>query len=431
MEDIRLRRPERSQVVMTMQSADDLVPPLHPVRTIWQVVQSLDLSQFHAPIKARTGQAGRNATDPALLIALWLYACTRGVGSARELAKRCTESKPYQWLCGGVSLNHHTLSDFRVEHAAALDGLFTQVIASLVDQGLVTVKRVSQDGTRVRASAGAGSFRRRQRLENLLQQAQRHVAEVKALLEDPAASAELSARKKAAKKRAARERQQRVEAALQQLPELEARQQELARKVSAKQKAEGRLKEPRVSTTDAETRVMKMADGGFRPAVNVQLAVDTASRAVVGVQVIGAGVDSGQIDPMRRQVEQRTGRKIQEYLVDGGYGTLKDVEDSAAQGLSLYVPPKPPRNRQQRGSEYEPRAGESEAVKQWRERMGSAAGKEVYKERGATVETVNADLKTYRGLGPLPVRGLLKAQCVALWCALAYNVLRFAGAWTS
>src|SRR5664279_1628707 len=172
---VRLRRPERRQVAMLIQCPDDLVGANHPVRMVMAVVERLDLSGFHEPIKARAGQAGRDATDPELLVALWLYACIRGIGSARELARRCEDSAAFRWLCGGVTVNHRLLSDFRTDHGAALDALFTEVIASLVDKDVVRVSRVSQDGVRVRLSAGASSFRREERLEKLLRQARQHV----------------------------------------------------------------------------------------------------------------------------------------------------------------------------------------------------------------------------------------------------------------
>ena len=155
---VRLRKPDRLQMGMMVCCPDDLVSRSHPVRRVAAFVQKVDLSGFCEPIKAREGNAGRDATDPALLVGLWLYGNIRGIGSARELARRCTEQGPFQWLCGGVGVNHHLLSDFRVEHGQALDELFTATIASLVDKGLVKVKRISQDGVRVRASAGAGEF---------------------------------------------------------------------------------------------------------------------------------------------------------------------------------------------------------------------------------------------------------------------------------
>jgi len=426
--DVRVRRPERKQMEMTVRCADDLIGPAHPARVVWAVVQTLELSGFYEPIKARAGVVGRDATDPHLLVSLWLYGTIRGVGSARKLAVLCTESDPYKWLCGGVSLNHHTLSDFRVGHAAALDELFTRVIASLVEKDLVKVYRISHDGTRVRACAGAGSFRRAGRLGKLLAEAEAHVAETKALLDDPEAGAGLSAKQKAARRRAARERRERVAAAIEQLPALRERQEKLKKKVSQKDRAAGKIKEPRASTTDSDARVMKMGDGGFRPAVNMQFAVDTESRGIVGVDVVSQGTDTALSEPMRQQVQERTGRKVNEQLMDGGYLKLAEIDRAADEGVTLYVPPKPPRNKEKRASEYDPCPSDSEAVAAWRARMGSEQGRAIYRQRAATVETVNADLKTHRGLIQLTVRGSTKSLCVGLWCALAYNVMHFAEA---
>jgi transposase len=422
---VRLRQPDRSQVEMIVQCPDDLIPQEHEARVIWKVCASQDLSEFCEPIKAREGVCGRDATSPTLLAALWLYAAVRGIGSARELARLCKESKPFQWLCAGVSLNHHTLSDFRVDHGAALDALFTRVLATLVEKGLVKVYRISQDGTRVRACAGASSYRRQERLQKLLEDAKQHVEELRKLLEDPERSSGLSAKKKAARRRAARERQQRIEQAIERLPALKQKQEKLAKRKSKKEKE--RLKEPRASTTDAEATVMKMANGGFNPAVNVQFATDPESRAIVGVDVSGEGNDHHLAEPMRQQVEERTGQKVHEQLVDGGYLVKEQIEQAASEGVTMYVPPKPPR-KQEPGSEYEAQRGESQVLADWRQRMGSETGQEIYKQRASTSETVNADLRTHRGLGPMPVRGLEKAKCVALWCALAYNVMHFAAA---
>ena len=430
--DVRLRRPDRSQFIMRMECNDELIPKEHQARVIWAVVGKLDLSAFREPIKARDGVCGRNMTDPALLIALWLYAATRGVGSARELARLCTESKPFQWLCGGVSLNYHTLSDFRVGHAKALDELFTQVLASLVDKGLVKVTRISQDGTRVRACAGAASFRTDERLDELLKQARAHVDELAALLDDPEKSAKLSARHKAAQRRAAKERVERIEAAVAQLPELKSKQQEAARKAGDGECGQKVKKsQPRVSTTDPDAHVMKMGDGGFRPAMNVQLATDTESRAIVGVEVSGAGSDKKLAEPMRDQVEQRTGQKVQEHLMDGGFLVLDEIDKAVEQGVTLFVPPPKPRDAEKIDQRYQAKSTDSQAQAAWRERMGTEAAKEIYGERASTVETVNADLKTYRGMGRFLVRGMGKVTCVALWSALAYNLLHFGVALSS
>ena len=409
---------------------DELVRPDHPVRTVAAVVATMDLLAFHASIQAVEGEPGRDATDPALLVSLWLYAAIRGEGSARRLAVLCEESRPFQWLCGGVTVNHHLLSDFRVTHGDALDALFTQCIAALVDKGLVKVKRISQDGVRVRAGAGAASFRREARLAELVEKARRHVAELSRQAQDPEYAAAVGARRRAARERAARERQERLEEALAALPDLKRRQEETARKAGqGKTGRRIRAKEPRASTTDAEARVMKMPNGGFNPAYNVQVAADTESRAIVGVEVTNEGSDAaGLSEPMRDQVQERSGRKVEEHLHDGGYLRTEDLEGAHAEDVALFVPPKPARTPERRGRELEPRPGDSEAVRTWKERMGSEEGKAIYKERASTSETVNADVRCHRGLGPLPVRGLKKVRCVVLWIALAYNVMHFGAA---
>jgi hypothetical protein len=232
------------------------------------------------------------------------------------------------------------------------------------------------------------------------------------LLDDPEKSAGLSAKRKAAKVRAARERTERVEQALTTVREL----QENRRKDR---------REPRVSTTDHEARVMKMPNGGFNPAMNVQFGVDTESRAIVAVDVTNAGSDAGLGTPIREQVEERTGLTVVEQLQDGGYLKVEEIEKAEIEGPVLYVPPKPSRNKAKRGSEYEPRPSDSQELKNWRGRMKTEAAQEIYKERASTVETVNADVKCRRGLVQLTVCGLVKTMCVALWSALAYNLMHF------
>jgi flagellar biosynthesis GTPase FlhF len=359
-----------------------------------------------------------------------LYACIGGIGWARELARRCQESAAFRWLCGGVGVNHRLLSDFRVDHGAALDELFTQVIASLVDQELVAVSRVSQDGVRVRVSAGAASFRREKRLQKLLAESKQHVEELRRQLENPETSAALTARQRAARRRAAEEKQQRLEQAIAQLPELKRKQAEAAEKAGQGKRGQKlREKEPRVSTRDAEARVLKMANGGFNPAYNVQLATATKGRAIVGVEVSNEGSDgAGLSEPMREQVEQRAGRAVEQHLLDGGYLRTQDIAHAQEQGVELFVPPKPARQACRRGRELEPKPGDSEAVRAWKRRMASAEGKEIYRQRAATSETVNADLRSYRGLTQFTVRGRAKVKCVALWCALAYNLMHFGAA---
>jgi transposase len=427
---VRLRRPERRQMELLPRCVDDLVSVTHPVRTIAGVVAKLDLSAFCEAIQAREGVAGRDATDPELLVSLWLYGCIRGIGSARELARRCVESLPFRWLCGGVSVNHRMLSDFRTDHGAALDGLFTQVIASLVDQDLVAVSRISQDGVRIRVSAGSGSFRREERLHQLLAESQKHVEELRRQVDEPEKLAAMAVRKRAAQRRAAEDRQKRLEQALAQLPELQQQQQERARRAGhGKSGQKIRDKELRVSTSDPEARVMKMPNGGFHPAYNVQLATDPNSRAILGVAVTNQGYDAaGLSEPMRQQVEWRSKRKVTQQLLDGGYLRNRDIERAHQQEVALFVPPKGARTAKNRGRELQLKARDSAALRAWKQRMASEEGQKIYQQRAATSETVNADLRCYRGLTQLTVRGSSKAYCVALWCALAYNLMHFATA---
>ena len=392
------------------------------MRRIAEVVEHLDVEGFCAPLKAREGVAGRDATDPKLLVALWLYACVRGIGSARELARQCEENVTFRWLCGGVSVNHRRLSDFRTDHGEALDALFTQVIASLVDQGVVKVSRISQDGVRVRVGAGARVFGGKRVCSNCWKKRSstwrscvNTCRRRKAALTGGSGGAGAGG----GNGRNACER-------LCATPELKQRQ---PRGSGRGGQEEDRRREPRVSTTDAEARVMKMPNGGFNPAANVQLAADTASRAIVGVEVSKEGSDAAGLSaPMRAQVEQRTGGTVEEHLLDGGYVRYDDIDQAQQQGVALFMAPKGARNPARRGHELDPKPGDSEAVKTWKQRMRSEEGKQIYKQRAATSETVNADLRTHRGLGRLSVRGLAKIRCVALGCALAYNIMHFAKA---
>lgn len=403
----RYETANRAQVELQPCDLEALLPPGHAARLVWRFVEGLDLTQLYAAIRAREGHAGRPAIDPKILVALWLYATIDGVGSARELDRLCYAHDAYRWLRGGVSVNYHTLSDFRVAHQAALNDLLTQSIAALLHRGVVTMARVAQDGTRVRGSAGAGSFRRRPTLEAALQQARKQVERTTRQAEGQAAS-----RDEAAQARAARERLARVEEALAQLPQVEA----LKRKQGAK------ASEPRVSTTDPDARVMKMADGGYRPAYNVQLATDVDGRAVVGVTVTNEGHDRTALEPMLAQLEQRTGRRPEAHLVDGGFVNKDAITAAADRGVAVYAPlfTRAGRTRDLAA----PVPGDSPAVQAWRTRMMTDEGQRLYKDRGSTAEWLNADVRTHRVLDRIPVRGLRKVQTWALWIALAHNLMR-------
>src|SRR3989449_5365599 len=406
----RIVTANRAQVQLRPLDLESLLAADHRARAIWTVVEQLDLSRFYAAIHARGSEPGRPAIDPKLLIAVWLYGTSEGVGSARELARLCEQHDAYRWLCGGVRVNHHTLSDFRVEHGAALDELLTQVLGVLLHQRLVKLERVTQDGMRVRASAGAASFRREATLRRCVEAAREQVAAVKEAGERPADPR--TARQQAAAARAAREREKRVTRALAELPAA----RDAKREDAAKAKA-------RVSMTDPDARGMKMADGGYRPAYNVQLATAGGGRGIVGVQGADAGAGLARLTPMRAAVEQRTGQQPREYLVDGGFVQLESIAAAAADGVTVYAPVrKPPR------ADIDPHVAkptDAPAVAAWRVRMGTEDAKTIYKDRAAVAETVNADLRAHRGLNRLPVRGLAKVQCIAVWAALTYNVLRW------
>ena len=412
----RLRRANRDQILLEPCELDRLIPDDHEVRTLWAVVERMDLSAFYEEIQARGSAPGRSATDPKILIAVWLYATKNGVGSGREVERLCGHHAAYRWLRGGVELNYHTLNDFRVAHGDKLDQLFTDVLACLVHQGVVTVERISQDGTRVRASAGSSSFRRRATLEALRGELRQHVETVRKRLEDPACDA--SQRQRAAKARAARERQERVEEALKELAKLE--------EAKAKQKAKpSKNSPPRASTTDPQARVMKMPGGGYGPGYNIQYAGHVASRAIVGVDVTNVGSDVQESELMRRQVEERTGKKVNEHLMDGGFVGLDSIERAASDKVAVYAPV--PEAKKPGQDPHAPRRGDGPGVSAWRCRMATEEAQLIYRQRASLSETINADLKAWRGLRQVRVRGLAKVRCIALWCALTYNILHFAG----
>jgi transposase len=430
----RLRRADRAQVLLLPRALDEMIPADHLARSVWAVVERWDLSAFLAIVAARGERPGRAATDPKVLIGLWLFAYTQGVGRGRELDRLCDAHDAYRWLAGGVSLNYHTINDFRVDHEQALDGLLTQMLATLTAGGEVRIGRIGQDGTRVHAGAGRGSFKKREALEQHLADARRHVEAMKQQAEDPATPA-ASAQQKAAQERAARERVERLERAMQEIKKVE--------EAKAAQKEKPSKHEPaKASATDPEARQMRMPGGGTAPGYNVQLAVAVPdggiehaagaaapARAIVAVGVTNAGSDVHESTPMRKQVEQRLGHTIDEHLIDGGYIGLDAIDEAAADGVTVYAPvPKP---KKKDVDPHQPKKTDSEAVAEWRPRMATAEAKSIYKHRAATCETANAECRTYRGLGPMLVRGVHKVRCVALWSALAYNLVHFAALLTA
>ena len=334
--DARVVRPVRNQIRFLMQDLDSTLPEDHQARAIWDFLDRLDLSAFYASIQAVEGGPGRPASDPQVLLAIWVYATVEGVGSARKLDRLCREHDAFRWLCGGVPVDYHLLSDFRVEHQEALNELLTQIVATLIAENLVTLEEVAQDGVRVRASAGSGSFRRKARLEECLELAQARVERLAQEREHPDPG--VSRRERAARERAAQVRTDRVEEPLRQLPEVQAVKERQKRHAGKKRAA--KVTEARVSTTDPDARVMKMPGGDFRPAYNMQFATDVDSQVIVGAGVINQGNDQGEGLAMEEQVAQRTGQHPGAYLLDGGFVDLDDIEALEGRGVRVYAPPK-------------------------------------------------------------------------------------------
>lgn len=409
----RFQRAQRRQMEWQPLSLDQMLDEEHPVRLVWGYVESLDLSELYAKIRAVQGQAGRDPIDPKILLALWLQATVDGVGSARRLDRLCREQIPYMWLCGGVSVNYHTLSDFRVEQERFLDGLLTQSVAVLLHQGLIELTRVAQDGMRVRASAGSGSFRRRPTLEKCLAEAAAHLEDLRREAREDASAEDR--RVTAARQRAARDRQDRLQKALEE-------RETLVPKMERRKKGSG--ENARASMTDPQARKMKMADGGFRPAYNVQFATTAGTFVIVGADVTNAGTDGGQSQPMVDQIAERYQQRPKEYLADGGFVSLDDITELQRRGITTYLPIMEQEQKRAKGIDpFAPVKGDSEEVQAWRARMGSATAQEIYRQRAATAEFPNATCRN-RGLRQFNVRGILKARAVTLWQALAHNFQR-------
>jgi len=408
----RFRRAERFQVVMRSASLDALPAEDHPARIVWEYVEGLDLSRLYDAIRAVEGRAGRDPIDPRILMALWLYATLDGVGAAREVDRLCDAHVAYQWICGGVSVNYHTLSDFRTANVQLLDDLLTKSVAGLMHEGLVTMNRVAQDGMRVRANAGNSSFRRGKTLQRLELEARRQVRRLRRQLQDDPGAA--NKRQKAARRRAARERSERIARARKEFEKVE------------KTKRPDKKDNARASTTDPQARFMKMPDGGMRPAVNVQFATDTAGGIITGADVGNVGGDMGQMAPMIEQHKDRYGGPPGQMLVDGGFACRDDIDSAgtAEPAIAVYAPVQKSRKNQGENC-YERQPADTDAVAEWRRRMATEEAKEIYKQRAATAEWTNAMARN-RGMYQFLVRGLEKVKAVVLWFALAHNLIRAA-----
>jgi transposase len=472
----RVKPVDRSQLVWRTVDVEHLVEEDHPARAIWAFVGQLDLQGLYQPIEAVEGVAGRTPWDPRLLASLWIYAYSRGIGSAREITRRCAFDPAFEWLCGMERINYHTLSDFRVAHGSALQELFVQALGALSAEGLVSLERVMHDGTKIKACAGADSFRREERLRAHLEAARQ---QVQALSDE---ADESPSRQKAAQQRAVRERQQRVAQALEQLDKIR------QTKTDAKEKAAARA-----STSDPEARIMKQSDGGYAPSFNVQLSTEAAHKIIVGVGISQSASDYGELLGGVERVQQNLGRPPAQVVTDGGFTCRENIIDLAAKGVDFIGSPSqhdrqsagqmrrrgvagefypeafvydPQRDTyrcpagqplRHTGQEQRPgvvqhqyrtepgicelcpfkakccpqnaskgrsvtRAVEAPPVRQFLEKMESPSAKAIYRQRGAVAEFPNAWIKEKLGLRQFHLRGLAKALLEVLWTCLTYNI---------
>ncbi len=401
---VRTREPERNQVAIRFEAPEDVLPSDHRARVLWHLLGQLDLSPLLAEAKSVEGRQGRDVLSVRMLLTLWLYAISEGIGSGREIERRLKTDPAFQWIVGDQSVGRTKLNEFRVSHRVALDKIFTDVLAVLLHKQLLSLDLVAQDGTRVRANASAPSFRRAESLEACREQAQLHL---RAVLAEDDDEADLRARK--AREAKAREHAERVEAAI----------------AAVKQLDNGRRdSKPRASTTDPEARVMKMPDGGFRPAFNVQLATagspEGGPRTIVGARVTNVGSDMGSVKPMLDDIAQRTGRLPETLLADANHASFEDIKDAAARGVEALVSvPKRSKNAKAQAE----RAPEIEA---WLKRMETDESKEKFRARASLCELTNAHAKSRFALSTLLVRGIEKVTCVVLLTALVSNLLAHA-----
>lgn len=403
----RVAEPQRRQSVIRFEMPEDTLAPTHAARVLWEVVGTLDLSAFLRDVKAVDGTVGRKTLSPRMKLTLWLYAISTGVGSAREIARLVRSDDAYRWIVGDLEVGHHALSLFRVEHGAALDALMTDILASLLHKGVLSLDLVAQDGIRIRAAATAPSFRRYESLLECREQAALHLKAVLAQADDP----EYTRAQHAAREAGARDFQRRVEEAISTVAELQ-------------QTRRPSDKPARASTTDAEARVMKMADGGFRPAYNVRMATAGSPlggpRTIIGVQVSNVGSDMGSITPMLDEIKWRTGQLPTTLLADANHAAHDCIRAGTEAGVEVVVAVP---ERTQRGGAN---ADDDAAIIAWRARMDTDESKKLYRARASLCELMNAHLRSHHGVDQFLVRGLAKVTCVALLAAIASNVLQHA-----
>jgi transposase len=401
----RIAEPVRTQSLFRFEVPEDAIPETHPARVFWNVTATLDLSRFLVGVKAVEGSVGRKTLSPHMKLTLWLYAISQGIGSARAIARRVVEDVAYRWIVGGLTIKHDALNNFRNDHGDALDQLMTDILGSLMHKGVLSLDLVAQDGMRVRASATAPSFRTYGSLLECRDQAALHLKATLAQAADP----DRSRSEQAAREAGARDFQRRVEEAIATVNEL-------------REKHPDRV--ARASTTDSEARVMKMADGGFRPAYNVQMTTAGSPlggpRTVVAVRVTNVGSDMGSVSPMLDEIERRTGELPRTLLADANHAKHECIRDATNRGVEVLIAVP------ERSKTNGPNAEKDPAIVAWRDRMETDGAKKLYRARAGLCELSNAHLRTHHGVGQFLVRGLAKVTNVVLFGVIAANLLQHA-----
>lgn len=416
----RIKAACRIQYEFHNTTLDALIDENHPVRSVWAYVEALDLSLLYQNIQSVEGNAGRTAIDPKILLALWLYATIEGIGSAYVLTRYCKEHNAFRWICGGVDIERRTITNFRVAQSEFFEGLLAQSVAVLLNNGLVELKEIAQDGIRVRAHAGSSSFRREKKLKILLKIAQDRVAFLrKEVEENPAAN---SKRQLEAKKRTREDRKNRIEESLKELTKFREELDKNRQKHRKARLTEEEKDQTRVSTTDSTARIMKMGDGGFRPAYNVQFATATSGQVILGVNVFNVGSDAALLEPMFEKIKKLY-TIPERWLIDAGYKCKASIAALCATGCKVYTPVQSNPKAMQRRDLRKALPSENQWLQEWRERMGTEEAKEIYKRRASTSECVNAQARQ-RGLTQFLVRGLSKVTTVAKMYAIVHNMVR-------
>ena len=413
---LRLETAVRTQIEFQQSSLDDLLAADHRARQVWDYVEELDLSLLYGRVQTTVSSSGRPAIDPAILMSLWLYATLEGVGSARLLDRLCKTDLAYLWLLGGVGVNYHTLSDFRSSAGTVLDELLSQSLTGLIASGSVDVRTLAVDGMKLQSLASGRSFRSAGRLAELHRAAVETVRKLRAEIdEDPAAS---ERRIKARRLAAAEDRARRLEKARKAHAKIEQRRGEGAAEQRRKEERKDH-KPARASSSDPQARIMKMGDGSFRPAYNVQIKTTGEGAHIVGVSVTDRGTDYGLLTAALDEVGRRYDTKPERVLADGGYYSKADIEALHARKVELFCPL--PTNT--KGDPAKPRRDDGSGTLAWRQRMATEPAQAIYRRRFAT-ERPHAHMRNH-GLRRLLLCGIDKVKAVVLWHVHAFNFLQF------